>query len=288
MKKINSIFPILASLLLLQACNNHSNRERDEENIRKAYLALSQKDYSSFTNLCTPDFKELALAPQAIQGIEASLTQYKVFLDAFPDLKFDIQSIVPAGTGRYFLEIHLSGTNTGNFMNLPATNKKIDVKDIDIVTINEKGLCTSHWSANPGGALSQIGYGSINNPNTGLIMQAYEAFGKGDIPALLAMCQDDVKFEVHDRTLDSKIRMYSGKQEVSQFFKDINDKMQYSKFQPVRFIADGEDVFIKVDVNFLNKSNQKKYSNSYAHQFQTRDGKIVFFKGMDGMPVELK
>lgn len=288
MKTAPYLMYLVSGLLLINACTGPSNLARDEANIRKAYAALMQKDYAGFSSLCTTDYTELALGPQPIKGIEACIAQYKVFLDAFPDTKFDIQSIVPAGNNRYFLQIHLSGTNTGNFMDLPATNKKIDVQDIDIITLNEDGKCNSHWSANPGAGLSQIGYGSINNPNTMLVTAAYEAFGKGDIPGLLALCNEDIQFEIHDRTFDSKIRTFKGKDEVTKFFTELNMKIKYTKFQPVRFLADGDDVFIKVDVNYTNASNKKNYSDSYAHQFKATNGKLSYFKGMDGMAVELQ
>lgn len=288
MKNFTFLMFLLFGLLLNEACKSPANNSRDEANIRKAYSALMQKDYTAFAALCTPDFTELALAPQPIKGIEACIAQYKVFLDAFPDLKFEIQSIVPAGPNRYFLQINLTGTNTGNFMNLQATNKQINVQDIDIITLNAEGKCTSHWSANPGAALSQIGYGSINNANTALVISAYEAFGKGDIPGLLSLCNEDIIFEIHDRSFDTKIRTFKGKEEVTKFFTELNNKIKYSKFQPVRFLADGDDVFIKVDVEFMQNANKKNYSNSYAHQFKALNGKLSYFKGMDGMSLELK
>lgn len=288
MKTSTCLAYFISGILLFNACSGPSNLTRDEANIRKAYAAIMQKDFTAFAALCSADYTELALSPEPIKGIEASIAQYKVFLDAFPDTKFEIQSIVPAGPNRYFLQIHLTGTNTGNFMNFPATNKKIDVQDMDIITLNAEGKCNSHWSANPNASLSQIGYGFLNNPNTMLVTAAYEAFGKGDIPGLLALCNDDITFEIHDRTFDSKIRTFKGKEEVSKFFTELNGKIKYSKFQPSRFLADGDDVFIKVDVNYTNASNKKNYSDSYAHQFKATNGKLSYFKGMDGMAVEIK
>ena len=34
-------------------------------------------------------------------------------------------------------------------MNLQTTNKQINVQDIDIITINAEGKCTSHWVQDP-------------------------------------------------------------------------------------------------------------------------------------------
>ncbi len=259
MKNLTYLFVLLISAGFgLIACNTGNNHAANEANIRKAYEALSKKDYTTFASLCAEEYTELGLAPQAIKGVQASIDQYKVFLDAFPDLKFDITDIASAGNNKYFIKVHLTGTNTGSFMMLPPTSKKIDAWDMDIIELNDAGKCISHWSANPNESLFQIGYGSITNPSTGIVMAVYEAFGKSDIAAVLALCTDNVVFDIHDRTLDSKERIYKGKEEVGKFFAELNSKLTYSKFQPVRFIADGDDVSIDVNVEYTNKTNDKK------------------------------
>lgn len=39
----------------------------------------------------------------------------------------------------------VTGTNTGSFMGMPATDKTIDIQAIDIVHIGEDGLAQEHW-----------------------------------------------------------------------------------------------------------------------------------------------
>jgi len=282
MENLTYLFILLISVgFVITACNIGNNHAANEANLRKAYEALSKRDYTTFASLCAEEFTELGLAPQPIKGVQASIDQYKVFLDAFPDLKFDITDIASAGKNKYFIKVHLTGTNTGSFMMLPPTSKKIDAWDMDIVELNEAGKCISHWSANPNASLIQIGYGSITNPSTGIVMAAYEAFGKADIQAVLALCTDDVVFDLNDRTLDSKERIYKGKEEVGKFFTELNSKLTYSKFQPVRFLADGDDVSIDVNVEYINKSNGKKYSSTYSHRFHVVNGKINMFRGLE-------
>ncbi len=132
MKNLVNLTVLMISVCILNtACNpaktNDADHSANEANIRKAYEALSKKDYTTFASLCTDDFTELGLAPEPIKGVQASIEQYKFFIDAFPDIKFDITEIVPAGKNKYFLKIHLTGTNTGNFMMLPPTGKSVDI-----------------------------------------------------------------------------------------------------------------------------------------------------------------
>lgn len=253
-----------------------------EANIRKAYAALENRDYNTFASLCADDFAELALAPMPVKGVWNAIEQYKMFLNAFPDLKFKIGSIAPAGNNRYYLDVTLTGTNSAPFMGLPATGKSIMVHDMDIVELNAAGKCISHWSANPNGALYQIGYGSLTNPSTDVVLNgAYANFGKGDVAAILAGCTDDVVFEIQDRMFDNKARWFKGKAEVGGFFKELGSKFQYTKFQPTRFVSDGDDVFVLIDAEYKHIPTGKTYASTYTHHFKVTNGKVSYFRGLD-------
>ncbi|MFN0173862.1 MAG: nuclear transport factor 2 family protein [Saprospiraceae bacterium] len=279
MKQIK--FFTLTLIFLLSAKVITFAQNNAEANIRKAYASLESRDYNTFASLCADDFAELGLAPMPIKGAANAIEQYKAFLNAFPDLKFKIGSIAPAGNNRYYLDVTLTGTNTAPFMGLPATGKSILVKDMDIVELNAAGKCVSHWTANPNGALYQIGYGSLANPSTAVVMDVYGKFGQGDVPGILALCSDDVVFEIQDRLFDSKARWFKGKSEVGQFFQELGPKFQYAKFQPTRFVSDGDDVFVLIDVEYKHLPSGKTYTSTYTHHFKVTNGKVAYFRGVD-------
>ncbi|MBK9107592.1 MAG: ester cyclase [Saprospiraceae bacterium] len=85
---------------LMAGINPHA---KAEANIRKAYASLEKKDYKSFASVCTPEFMELGLSPEPIKGVWNAVEAYKSFLTAFPDTKFDIKEIIPAGKNKYYL-----------------------------------------------------------------------------------------------------------------------------------------------------------------------------------------
>lgn len=279
MKQFKSFCLVFA--LLMSAFASVNAQGNTEANIRKAYAALESRDFNTFASLCSDDFSELALAPMPIKGVWNAIEQYKQFMNAFPDLKFKVGSIAPAGNNRYYLDVTLTGTNTAPFMGMPATGKSIMVHDMDVVELNSAGKCISHWSANSGGALIQIGYGSLTNPNTAKVMELYGKFGSGDIAGVLADCTDDVVFDVHDHMFDSKERVFKGKDGVAQFFKELGTKFQYSKFQPTRFVADGDDVFILVDVDYKSTADGKRHTSTYTHHFKLSNGHVTYFRGVD-------
>jgi ketosteroid isomerase-like protein len=248
--------------------------------IRAAYDDLNKRDYAAFTKLVTPDFMEYAAGPIPAKTPQAAIEAYKMFFTAFPDLKFEIEDITAGTDGRYYLKTKITGTNSGSFGMLPPTGKKISLSDVDIIQLNAKGLATSHWSANPNGILSAVGYGSITNPATNIVMKGYELFGKNDIPAFLNLCADNVTFDIQDNVLNSAPKMYKGKTGVTEFFTNLASQNQYSVFQPWRFIADGDDVIILVHGEFKHMPDGKMYKTNYVHHFTVVNGKITSFKGV--------
>lgn len=167
-------------------------------------------------------------------------------------------------------------------MGLPATGKPIKFEDADVVELNADGKCISHQITNVGEPLRQIGYGSLNNPNTnGVLNDGYGNFAKKDMKAFLASCSDDVVFEIQDRKFDSKPRFFRGKTEVGKFFEELDTKFQYTKFQPVRFVADGDDVFVLIDAEYKLLSTGQTFASTYTHHFVVKNGKIAYFRGVD-------
>lgn len=249
--------------------------------VTAAYDALNRKDWTAFAALCAPEYVEKNVGPAPAAGINAALDLYKQFQSAFPDFMVKINEIVPASPTRFLLRVTITGTNTGSFMGLPPTGKSIKFDDADVVELNAAGKAISHSITNVGESLRQIGYGSLTNPATGVVMAAYQAFGKGDVAAVLALCADNAVFEIQDRMFDTKARWFKGKTEVGQFFQELGSKFQFSKFQPVRFIADGDDVIALIDAEYTLAATGKKYTSTYTHHFKVVNGKITSFRGVD-------
>lgn len=250
-------------------------------NILSAYDALSRKDWTAFAAQCANNYTDVNVGPSPVTGIQAAIGLYQQFAAGFPDFKVMPQEIIPAGNNRYYVRVLVTGTNTGSFMMLPPTGKPMKFYDTDIVELDNNGKCISHTISNPGEPLRQIGYGSMANPNTQTVIAVYEKFGKGDVPGILAICDDKVVFDIQDRMFDSNARMFTGKNGVGQFFQELGGKFQYTKFLPTRFVADGDDVFALIDVEYTHLPSGKKYASNYTHHFKVVNGKVTFFRGLD-------
>ncbi len=254
-----------------------------EDNIRAAYDALNRRDYTAFMKYVTPDFTEYAAGPAPLKTPQAAVEAYKMYFTAFPDLKFTIKDIGKGMNGQYYVNVSITGTNSGSFGMMPPTGMKTELMDVDILTMNKNGLASSHWSANSDGILSSIGYGSMTNPNTAVVMDAYDKFGKKDLPGILAGLTDQITFDIQDDILYTEPRLFKGKTGVTQFFGDLDSKVSYSKFQPVKFIADGNNVVVMIDAEFTSKASGRKYMTHYIHEWTLSNGKITSFKGVADM-----
>jgi len=73
----------------------------------------------------------------AVKGIVGS------FMQAFPDLRFDIEDIVAEGD-RVVTRMTARATNSGSYMGLPPTGKKINCAVMGIARL-EKGKIVEHW-----------------------------------------------------------------------------------------------------------------------------------------------
>jgi ketosteroid isomerase-like protein len=260
---------------------------RNKKNIMAAYDALNRKDMTAFASVCAPEYTDLNVGPTPIKGLDACLAFYKDFFSAFPDAKFRIESILSDGSNKYAVKLNLTATNSAPLGMIPATGKKVSISYIDIVEVNSDGKCISHAVTNVNEAMRQIGYGSMANPNVGIIIAAYEKFGKGDVPGVLAMCNPDVAWDIQDRMFDAKDRMFNGLAGVGAFFQEVGSKFKYTKFQPTRFIADGDDVVIFVSAEYTLAATGKRYSSNYTHYFKVVNGKISMFRGIDDMQKSL-
>lgn len=292
MKNI-SFFALLFTLFstLSQTISAQDLTAKNKATIQKAYDALNRKDWAGFAAQCAPGFTDVNVGPAPAVGIDAALDLYKQFQAAFPDFMIKINEIAPVSPTRFLLRVTVTGTNTGSFMMLPPTGKSIRFDDSDIVELDANGKCISHAITNAGEPLRQIGYGSLLNSNTQAVIAVYEKFGKGDVQGILAGSSNDVVFDIHDRVFDSKPRTFKGKTGVAQFFQELGGKFQYTKFQPLRFVADGDDVFALIDAAYKHVPSGNTYTSIYTHHFKVVNGQVTYFRGLDdfqmGAPEEM-
>ncbi len=142
-------FSLLAFLLLFvssgYAQQTKSQSARNKETTIKIIKAFDAGDADALENWIAKDAVTHSDTPPGMKssGLEAVKEMCKMHKAAFPDMKTTIRTIATAGDTviAYFVSV---GTNTGPFMGMPATNKKINMEGVDIIRF-KNGKAVEHW-----------------------------------------------------------------------------------------------------------------------------------------------
>lgn len=279
---LTSLYLTVVCLPTLLFSQNIKMVEKNKAHIKMAYEALNQRNFDLFFQLVSPEFTEYSAAPMPLKGRQNIESAYRVYMKAFPDLKFNILSISNEGN-KYYTVVQSTGTNGGSVMDMfPPTGKKINLTDVDIIEIDAMGKALSHTSSNPNLTFDQIGYGFLTNPNAAAVMDIYKKFGSGDVQGILEGSDAGLVFEISDRVFDFGTRWFKGSTEVAGFFRELGSKFKYSQFEPYEFVASGDDVYCRVKAKYTQLSSGRIFESTYTHHFKFKNGKVILFRGMDG------
>jgi len=112
-----------------------------------------------------------------------------------------------------------------------------------------------------------------------IVQDAYAAFGRSDIPALLGALAPDVRWEVMGREGDyPTFGVRHGPDGVLAFFQALGGIEDITEFTPVSLHPAGDVVFVQGCVVLTLKTNGRPLAYDWAHVFTVRDGKIATFR----------
>ena len=115
--------------------------------------------------------------------------------------------------------------------------------------------------------------------NTKVVQDAYAAFGRGDIPAVIANLADDTVWNgvygagSHVPTSGER----RGKAAVAEFFGQVAANVNFSKFEPKEFVASGDKVVALGHYTATTPTN-RTFDSDFAMVFTLRDGKVTHFQ----------
>src|SRR5262245_50970767 len=113
-----------------------------------------------------------------------------------------------------------------------------------------------------------------------VVQQAYQAFGRGDIPAMLAMISDQVDW----RFVGPRRLPYTGtfrsKAEIARWFASIAEVDDIQAFEPREFIPAGDRLTVLGWERTAARPGGKIFETEWVHVFTVRHGKVVRLRGM--------
>ena len=111
--------------------------------------------------------------------------------------------------------------------------------------------------------------------NTDVVRQVYEAFDRGDIPAMLGMLTDDVEFTLQGPPVIPYAGAHRGREGVAEYFSLLDNNLEFERFEPREFVSQGDTVVVLGDDRSLVKSTGRAFEEEWAHVYTLRDGKIA-------------
>jgi hypothetical protein len=115
--------------------------------------------------------------------------------------------------------------------------------------------------------------------NTKVVQEAYAAFGRGDVQAILDRLDDNVAWTAVYGSGPQVPQggQRQGKPAVADFFKQLSSQVTFSTFEPREFIATGDKVVALG--RYVGKTPVgKTFDLDFAMVFTLRNGKVVRFQ----------
>ena len=110
----------------------------------------------------------------------------------------------------------------------------------------------------------------------------YEAFGAGNVQAILDQLTDDVDFGSEP---DSTIAPWHGrrrnKQEVAAFFQALAENIEVTEFTPLAFTSNDTDVMAVIRFGVTVPATGKSGTMHLHHWWRFDGDKVCFYRGTE-------
>jgi uncharacterized protein len=117
--------------------------------------------------------------------------------------------------------------------------------------------------------------------NVEVVQETYEAVGRGDIPALLDLLTDDVEWTFQGPSVIPFAGTRRGREGVAEFFSLVGETLEFERFEPREFVAQGDKVVVLGFERSAVKPTGRSFEQEWAHVYKLRDGKVAEFLALE-------
>ena len=114
--------------------------------------------------------------------------------------------------------------------------------------------------------------------NVNTVRQVYADFGEGNIAAVLDSLTEDVVWVEPEAGKSPLSGVARGREEVSEFFRVLDEVSQTEAFEPREFVAQGDKVVVLGYYRFRVRETGKRWESEWAMVFTLRDGQVAHFQ----------
>src|SRR5262245_30127003 len=119
--------------------------------------------------------------------------------------------------------------------------------------------------------------------NRALVQRGYEAFGRGDIEALLALLDENVEWITPGPADLPTAGHRRGHQQVAEFFQGVDSLYEIQRFAPEVFLSEGDRVVVLGSETTRVKATGKVLEMRWVHAFTVRNGKVAALEEYEDM-----
>lgn len=111
----------------------------------------------------------------------------------------------------------------------------------------------------------------------------YAAYGRGDMPALLAAVDDDVSWGIESVAAGevAPFGVVRGKAGVARFFAAWAESADFASFDPHDYLAVGDHVFNHLSYEIVVKATGKRSRNFSLQHWTFRNGLLIRWRGYE-------
>jgi len=270
----------IALLVFLTACNNSEKQVQNN-------IAMYSQTWDDIINegnldlINDTNFTEditLISSPENVVGIDAFKDYYSNFVTGFSDIEFSIVDVFGQGD-KLVKHWHFKGTHSGNFFGIPASGKKVDVEGTTLVKMKDGKIAQEQDFMDNMVFLQQLGI--VSNPeNVGIIDGIYKSFNAGDIPAVLAVLDDNVEWIEAEGNAYADGNPYIGPDAVlNGVFARVGADYEYFNVVDVNLHEmSNNQVLATLRYNGKLKKNGATIDTQVAHHWTLNDGKVTGFQ----------
>ena len=117
--------------------------------------------------------------------------------------------------------------------------------------------------------------------NAEVVRGTYEAVGRGDIPALLDLLTDDVRWTFQGPSTIPFAGTRRGREGAAEFFSLVGETLEFQEFEPREFVAQGDAVVVLGFERSLVRPTGRTFEQQWAHVYKLKDGKVAEFLALE-------
>lgn len=106
----------------------------------------------------------------------------------------------------------------------------------------------------------------------------FAAFGAGDVDAIVALLDEDIRIEFYGPPVIPYAGTYTGKADCRRFFETVLASVDIHQFEPMEFLGSGDKVTVTGHLRLTARSTGRQIESDFAHVITVRNDRWLLFR----------